>query len=124
MFMAAPATDGTGLTLEVVVTVAELLLGLPAAGMTRVYASPHTGRPVSRAGWAYAFLRIVLVGTRGAFSYGSVDWFHDELGQWMVDNDVAAAAITDSLLLEAVAMTLIRVVSLASRASATRHSAF
>ncbi|MFE4722779.1 hypothetical protein ACFRLW_41690, partial [Streptomyces sp. NPDC056728] len=90
MFMAAPATDGTGLTLEVVVTVAELLLGLPAAGMTRVYASPHPGRPVSRAGWAYTFLRIVMVGTRGAFSYGSVDWFHVELGQWMVDTDVAA----------------------------------
>lgn len=110
--------------LEVVATLAGLLLGLPTAGQTTVYDRPHTGRPVSRAEWAYAFLWIVAVGARAAFSYGSVHWFHDELERCMVDNCVAAAGIADSLLLMAVAMTLTRTVSLPGRVSAVRHRAF
>jgi hypothetical protein len=116
LFLGRPATHGTGLLLEVVAAAVGLLCGLAAAALMRVHRSPRTGVPVSRAGIGYALLWTVVVGARAAFSYGSVNWFPHQLGQWCAQHRVGAAAITDALIFMAIAMVLTRTVSLAHRA--------
>ncbi|WP_157537273.1 hypothetical protein [Kitasatospora azatica] len=117
LFIRSPATDGTGLALELAAVVVGLAVGLLAMTFTEVYRSPKTGGPVSRAGFAYAALWIVVVGARAAFSYGSERWFGQQLGRWMLDNQVSGNALTDALLLMAVAMMLTRTLGLAARAA-------
>ena len=82
----------------------------------KVYRSPKTGRPVSRAGFGYAILWITIIGARSAFSYGSAHWFGPQLGTWMAAHHVVSGAITDTLLLMAVGMLLTRTLGLAVRA--------
>jgi Kef-type K+ transport system membrane component KefB len=84
----------------------------------KVYRSPKTGRPVSRAGFGYAILWIIVIGARSAFSYGSAHWFGPQLGTWMAAHHVGSGAITDTLLLMAVGMLLTRTIGLAARAHA------
>ncbi|OPF81801.1 hypothetical protein VT50_0209075 [Streptomyces antioxidans] len=119
LFIKSPATHGTGLALELAAVVAGLLVGLLATALTTVYASPTTGSPVSRAGLGYAALWIAVIGARAAFSYGSEHWFAQRLGHWMADHRVTPDALTDALLLMAVAMTLTRTLTLATRAATT-----
>ncbi|SEG29039.1 hypothetical protein SAMN05216223_104212 [Actinacidiphila yanglinensis] len=121
LFVASPATHGDGLGLEVVAVVAGVVAGLCAAGLTHVYVSPRTGRPVSRTGVPYAALWVGVIGARAAFSYGSAHWFTTQLGNWMMHHQVTSDAITDSLLLMAVAMTLTRTLTLATQAGALRR---
>ncbi len=116
IFLDTPAGHGTGLLLEVLGTAAGLLCGAAAALLMRVYRSPRTGRPVSRAGLGYALLWTGVVGARAAFSYGASDWFPQQLGRWCAAHAVTGAAITDSLIFMAVAMILTRTGSLALRA--------
>jgi hypothetical protein len=117
LYIVGFATHGTGLILEVAATIAGLLGGLAATALMRVYRSPRTGRAVSRAGYGYAALWIAVIGARAAFSYGSVNWFGPQLAHWMVSNAVTVGALTDSLLLMAVAMTGVRTLGLAARAA-------
>jgi hypothetical protein len=107
-----------GLYLELAGTAAGILLGLLATGLMTVYRSPKTGRPVSRAGFGYAILWIIIIGARSAFSYGSAHWFGPQLSTWMAAHHVVSAAITDTLLLMALAMLLTRTLGLAARARA------
>ena len=121
MFIVAPATQGTGLALEIGGGVAGVLLGLTAAGLMTVRRQPTTGRLVTRAGAAYASLWIAVVAARSCFSIGAVDWFNHPLATWMVNHQVTGAAITDSLIIMAVAMTLARTLGLAVRANQVRR---
>ncbi|MEW1863474.1 hypothetical protein OG896_22470 [Streptomyces sp. NBC_00669] len=121
LFLASPATHGDGLGMELVAVVAGVVAGLAAAGLTHVYASPRTGKPVSRTGVAYAGLWVAVIGARAAFSYGSEHWFSAQLGHWMIHHQVTVDALTDSLLLMAVAMTLTRTLTLATQAAAVRR---
>jgi hypothetical protein len=123
LFIKSPVTHGAGLALEIAATVAGLLVGLAATALTTVYRSPRTGQPVSRAGFGYAVLWIVVVGARAAFSYGSEHWFATQLGHWMINNQVTVDAITDALIMMAVAMTLTRALGLAGRAFGVRRRA-
>jgi len=116
IFMKAFTTTGTGLTLELALAAAGLILGLAATALMTVYRSPQTHKPVSRAGFGYAALWIVVIGARTAFSYGSAHWFGAQLGHWMTQHAVTTAAITDALLLMAIAMIVTRTVGLALRA--------
>lgn len=115
IFASNPATHGDGFTLEIAGIAAGILGGLLATTLTHVYRSPQTGRPVTRAGWGYAALWAVVIGLRMAFSYGSQHWFRSQLGNWMVTHHVTSDALTDALLLMAVAMTLARTLFLAGR---------
>lgn len=116
LFIKAVATHGAGLGLELTGIVAGLIAGLAAAGLTTVYRSPQTHRPVSRAGTAYTALWVVVIGARAAFSYGSVHWFSAPLARWMTSHQVSVAAITDAMIAMAIAMMLARTISLAARA--------
>ena len=50
LYFAGFSTHGTGLVLELAATAAGLLLGVAVSALMRVYRSPRTGKPVSRAG--------------------------------------------------------------------------
>ena len=117
LYMKNVATRGTGLGLELVACLAGVLCGLGAAALLRVYRSPRTGRPVTAAGACYAALWVVVIGARAAFSYGSVHWFGPQLGHWMARNSVTADALTDALIVMALAMTLTRTLALAGRSA-------
>ena len=116
LYLTALATHGTSLTLEIAGAVAGLLLGLLSTSLMSVYRSPNTGKPVSRAGWGYAAVWTVVIGARAAFSYGSSHWFRNQLGTWMGQHAVTGGAITNTLVLMAVAMVLTRTIAMASRA--------
>jgi hypothetical protein len=116
LYLTALATHGSGLYLELAGTVAGVLLGLLTITLMRVYRSPRTGRPVSRAGFGYAALWIVIIGARSAFSYGAAHWFGPQLATWMIAHQVTTGAITDALILMAVAIMATRTASLAVRA--------
>jgi hypothetical protein len=117
IFMDRPATNGSGLAVEIAGVAAGVLGGLAAAALMRVYRSPETGQPVSRAGWPYAIFWTVIVGARAAFSYGAAHWFTGSLVSWAIASQVSQAAITDGLIFMAVAMVLVRTGGLAARAS-------
>jgi hypothetical protein len=117
IYLTGFASSGTGLTLEIAAAVAGLVAGLLATALMRVYRSPRTGRAVTRAGFGYAALWTGIVAARTAFSYGSAHWFSASLGDWMARNAVTADAVTDSLLLMAIAMMLTRTIGLTARAA-------
>jgi hypothetical protein len=117
LFVDRPATHGMALVVELAGVVAGILGGLAAAALMRVYRSPDTGKPVSRAGWPYAILWIVVIGGRAAFSWGSVHWFEASIVSWAIANQVSVAAITDGLIFMAIAMVLVRTLGLGVRAS-------
>ena len=123
MFLEAIATHGTGLALEITGGVAGVLLGLTAASLIKIRRQPQTGRLVTRAGAAYAALWIAVIAARSCFSIGAVHWFNHPLATWMANHQVTGAAITDTLIIMAVAMTLARTLSLAVRTSQFRHDA-
>ena len=76
---------------------------------------------MTRAGAAYAALWIAVIAARSCFSIGAVHWFNHPLATWMANHQVTGAAITDTLIIMAVAMTLARTLSLAVRANQTRR---
>jgi hypothetical protein len=116
IFIKAITTTGAGLTLELTLAAAGVVLGLAATALMGVYRSPKTHKPVSRAGAAYAALWVVVIGARTAFSYGSVHWFGPQLGHWMAQHAVTSDAVTDALIFMAIGMVLARTVGLVVRA--------
>jgi len=117
LFVTKPVAHGTGLAIELAGLAAGMLCGLGAGALMRVYRHPATGKPVSRAGAGYAILWVLIIGARAAFSYGAAHWFTRPLVNWAVANDVSAAAITDGLIVMAVAMVVMRSLSLGVRAA-------
>jgi hypothetical protein len=123
LFLQAVATHSTGIALEIGGGVAGVLLGLTAASMMSIRRQPQTGRLITRAGAPYAALWIAVIGARSCFSIGALHWFNHSLATLMANHQVTGAAITDTLINMAVAMTLARTLSLALRASQFRHDA-
>jgi hypothetical protein len=117
LFVDRPVSSGTGLVIEIAGLAAGVLGGLAAAALMHVYRSPRTGKPVSRAGAPYAALWTVIIGARAAFSYGLGHWFQTPVVNWAIANHVTEAAITDGLIFMALAMVLVRTLSLGVRAS-------
>jgi hypothetical protein len=117
LFIDPVVTHGNGLSLELAGVAAGVLCGLAALGLMHVYRSPRTGKPASRAGWAYALLWTAVIGARAAFSYGSYHWFPKQLTDWCVSHHVTGAAITDGLIFMAVAILLTRTLGVWLRAA-------
>ncbi|HEY2673438.1 MAG TPA: hypothetical protein VGJ07_24130 [Rugosimonospora sp.] len=117
LFVARPATNGTGLAVEIAGVVAGLLGGLAAAALMHVHRDPTTGVPASRAGTGYAALWVAVIGARAAFSYGSVHWFSRQLVSWAIAHQVTVAAVTDGLIFMALVMVIARSLALGVRAA-------
>ena len=115
LFVSRPVLHGTGLALEIAGVAAGVLGGIAAAALMRVYRSPATGAPVSRAGWPYAIFWTVVIGARAAFSYGTAHWFTSPVVAWCVAHRVSEAAIVDGLIFMAIVMILARSGGLAVR---------
>jgi hypothetical protein len=123
LFIDPVVTHGAGLAVELAGVAAGILGGLAVLALMRVYRSPRTGKPVTRAGWAYALLWTLVIGARAAFSYGATHWFSAQLDQWCLTHHVTGAAITDGLIFMAVVMILTRTLGLGARAAALRPAA-
>ena len=123
LFVDQPVTHGNGLVVEIAGAVAGLLCGLAAAALMRVYRSPKTGKPVSRAGAPYAIFWTVVIAARAAFSYGAAHWFTSQIVTWAIANQVSEAAITDGLICMAIVMLLVRTGGLRVRAARLPDSA-
>lgn len=117
LFLKRPVTHGNGLLVELAGLAAGVLCGLVITALMRVYRSPRTGKPVSAAGFPYAIVWTLIVGARAAFSYGALNWFPAQLGQWAATHQVTDAAITDGLIFMAITMVLVRTLSLYTRAT-------
>lgn len=113
LFAKGITTSGNGLTLEIVCSAGGLLLGLLAASLLKVRRDTATGTVVSYAGAPYAALWIVVIGARIAFTYGSQHLFNDQLGHWMMTNQITTDALTDGLIFMAIAMMVGRTGALA-----------
>ncbi|WP_051471230.1 hypothetical protein [Patulibacter minatonensis] len=113
---------GDGLTLVVAGVAAGVALGALAGGLLRVEQRAD-GTPGTVAGAGYAALWITVVGARIAFSYGADHWFHDGLGTWMMAHQVTADALTDALVLMALAMVVTRTLSILARIQLSQGSA-
>jgi hypothetical protein len=122
LFVSRPVLHGNGLAVEIAGVAAGVLGGLAAAALMRVYRSPATGAPVSRAGWPYAIFWTVVIGARAAFSYGAAHWFTAPIVAWCIAHQVPEAAIVDGLIFMAVVMILARTGGLAVRAARLPHA--
>jgi hypothetical protein len=118
LYLTAFATSGAGLALELAGAGVGALLGVLAASLMHVERDPASGTAVTRAGAGYALIWIVVAGARLAFIYGSNHWFSGSLDSWMHANQITVAALTDALILMALAMTVARTLSLATRSHA------
>jgi hypothetical protein len=114
-YLSAFATSGSGLALELAGAGAGAALGLLAAALMRVEHDPSDGRAFTRAGVGYALIWIVVIGARLVFIYGTSHWFSASLGSWMHTHQITGAALTDALILMALAMTTARTLSLVAR---------
>lgn len=115
MYLTAFATSGAGLLLELAGLSTGALLGIFAASFMRVERNPHNGQAFTRAGIGYVLVWVAAAATRLAFIYGSQHWFFASLDSWMFSHHITADVLTDALVLEALAMTCARTLSLLIR---------
>lgn len=100
-----------------------LALGALAASFLRVWHDGEARRTVSWAGWPYAAVWIVVVAARMYFTYGAQHVFSQQLGIWLLANQITVGALTDSFIFVSIAMLLGRTAVLAAKARlATAHA--
>lgn len=120
MLEAVP-NHGDGLTLVIAGVAAGIALGGLAGGLLRVEKRAD-GAPGTIAGFGYAAFWSTIAAARIAFSYGADHWFHDGLGSWMISHQITTDALTDALVLMALAMVVTRTLSVLARIQLSQGS--
>ncbi len=115
IYLTALATSGAGLALELAAAGTGAVLGLLAASFMHVEHDAANGEVFTRAGIGYALIWIATAAARLAFIYGAQHWFAGSLDSWMLAHHITADVLTDALVLEALAMTIARTISLYAR---------
>ncbi|MEV4422214.1 hypothetical protein AB0L40_19895 [Patulibacter sp. NPDC049589] len=115
--VAGVPSHGDGLLLIVLGVTAGVVLGALAGGLLRVEADGDAP-VVTVGGPAYAAFWTTVAGLRVAFAYGSDHWFRSDLGTWMLHHQVTSDALTDALVLMALAMVVTRTISVLARVHA------
>lgn len=122
------ALRGTGLTIELAGIMAGFVGGFTALSLIRVRRGGRSGadrgRPVSRAGRAYALVWIAVFAARAVFSYGCVHWFPVQLAEWRVAHHIDAGVIPDGLVFMADVMTATCTLGVVMRAAALPSARF
>jgi hypothetical protein len=122
VYLTAFATSGAGLAVELAGAGAGALLGLLAASLMHVEHDHESKTVFTQAGGGYLAVWIAAAAARLAFIYGSNHWFSADLGRWMLSHHVTTGALTDGLILLALAMTTFRTLSLVVRSRAAANS--
>ena len=117
-YLAAFATSGAGLAIELAGAGVGAALGLLAASTMRIEHDGDSGTVFSTAGVSYLAIWIAAAAGRLAFIYCSSHWFSSDLGSWMLAHHVSTAALTNGLILLALAMTTARTLSIVVRSRA------
>ena len=115
MYLTALATSGPAWRSSSQAAGTGAVLGLLAASFMRVEHDANNGEVFTRAGVGYALIWIATAAARLAFIYGTHHWFAGSLDSWMLAHHITADALTDALVLEALAMTTARTISLYAR---------
>lgn len=116
MVQAVPS-HGDALLLIVAGVAAGVALGAVAGGLIRLDGH-RDGVPMTVAGAPYAALWGSIAAARIAFSYGADHWFRSDLGTWMLHHQITTDALTDALVLMALAMVVTRTLSVLARVHA------
>jgi hypothetical protein len=114
-YLTAFASSGAGLAIEVAGVAAGALLGLFAATFMKVEHDTTNGEVFTRTGLPYVGTWVATVAVRLTFIYGANNWFSGSLDSWMRTNHITGDALTDALILMALAMTVARTLSLIVR---------
>jgi len=114
-FLTAVATSGDGLAIELAGLGTGALLGLLAASFMRIEHDEDRGSTFTQAGIGYALIWIVTISGRLAFIYGTEHWFSHSLNAWMVTHHITGDALTDAVVVMALAMTAARTLSIVAR---------
>jgi hypothetical protein len=111
-YLKGVASGGTGLTLELTLGGAGVVLGLLAGAIFGVYRDA-AGFARSRAGFGYAALWAAVIGARIGFAYATSH--SHSLQKWLGTHQVTSAALTDALIFMAAGMLLARTATLLAR---------
>ncbi|MDO9407177.1 hypothetical protein [Patulibacter sp.] len=115
-------SHGDGLLLVVAGVSAGVVLGALAGRLIRVDGE-RDGVPLTVAGAPYAAFWATAAAARIAFSYGAEHWFAADLGSWMMQHRITPDALTDALVLMALAMVMTRTLSVVARVRTASGSA-
>jgi hypothetical protein len=116
-FLRTVPTSGHDVSLDVVLGLAGIALGVVAGSVMSVYRNGPEGPIVTRAGAAYATVWTAVIGGRILFAYGSNHWFAPQIASFSEAHALTGtSAWTAAFVIMAMSMVMARVAVTALKA--------